>query len=616
MHPLAAPSGRRHPSHVGCGGVSFTVVASGREFDVRSGRTILPPGWLPADPWAPTHATSDSPPDWRGVASGPITTSEAATVARSLAVGVDPNTSARDVPWAVAVARRDGWFYAACSTMFAAGIFYRLVPGSTMLVVSTHPVAAATALGQAPAADGEYVRAFAAGRANPTSTPIAGVHRLLPGQTLSWRAGDREVSITDWFAPDRLPDPTIVDPQDCIDLYLAAFDAVTADLVRRTPTVAAIISGGLDSTFMAASLVGALPARRVLHGFCHQPLAAGRAGSIGTTDPDGFPLADSMRGWYPGLIHLEALANDDEVHPLDAAAAMSSRSGWTVFSPGNAVWLDDFRRRSNDLGATLRLQSGRGNATYSYDDTHAAGWFLGRGTTLALTSPAPGRDADTGLLEGFRQRAVLPLLRPPAASSGFRDFRGFLHQDPDSPSDGADAAAIRGRAPAYEENREWFLTWLTGRRGSFAGVFNPSESAPALVADPFAARSMIELAAAITPRQWQYSHDSRSPAGRPPPDRASDDVRERGRGGPSTDCWYVVARQPARMERGLEVLAASPIFAGYVDLDRMRSWWTASLAEGPTQPPDPRQLSQALRLVALAEAVDSLPDSAASGPVR
>lgn len=531
-----------------------------------------------------------------GAWSGPLVNNEALDIARALVDGRDPDTIVRDLPWAVAVERADGRMFASCSTMFIAGLFYRCAPRDDGLTLATDPAAAANAHFSTGRRElnPAFLRGFSRARSAMSETPYDQVHRLAPGQTLSWAPGEPSPSITEWLAAEALPSPCLDDASELIAHYLRTFDTVVAELARRTPHLVATVSGGLDSTFMAAALARTVPPGQRAHGYCHTPLPDAHPQPRGQFDPDDFPLAQLMAARYPAQLSIAPLRNDAEVHPLDAAAAMSARSGFPVLSPGNAVWLNAFADVAKAHGATLRFHAGHGNASYSYDHRYAAGWYARRGQFGRLASLHRGREPGAGAVRGLRHRVAGPM-RPRGRAVATAEL-GFL----------------RGPEPLLpeREDRQWYLDWLLGRRGSFASALNPAESDPALVADPFAARSMIELAAAIEPRKWQEGYGSRSLARRLAQGRVPDPIRLRKRrGGQAMDTWYVVRRQPARLDRGLEVLTSSAVFAGELDADRVFAWWRAARGLGPHEAPDQTALAQLLRLVALAEFAEGLGQS-------
>ena len=58
------------------------------------------------------------------------------------------------------------------------------------------------------------------------------------------------------------------------------------------------------------------------------------------------------------------------------------------------------------------------------------------------------------------------------------------------------------------------MKWLTGRLRSLAAANNPTSAGGNLIADPFASRTMIEMAASIQPGEWQRGHADRALARR------------------------------------------------------------------------------------------------------
>lgn len=528
-----------------------------------------------------------------GVACGPLAQPEVQRLLGRLAAADDPDTDVRDLPWAAVVVKPSGDVAATCSTMYLSGLFYFVDMQARRLVIATDPVTCQRESRRRAHPDQSFLHSFALAAAPHNATPYRDVRRLPPGSTLRWSPGTGELHLTDWGGPEALPTPHLDDHHEVVTEYLVRFDAITARLAARTETIVATVSGGLDSTFMAASLARTAPAGAVIQGYCHTPVAQAQVKPRGKFDPDDLERAQHLAAWYPGRLTIEPLRNDELVHPLDAARWSSAKSGWPVLAPTNSPWLQQFTQRVASSGAGLRFHAGFGNASYSFDHSYAAAYYLRSGRLPTMISLSAGRDRGTAALYGLRRRVAIPLARSMrTAHAGLAPFT---------------SAAISPPLLRKSNNRQDYVNWLAGRRGPYYSAFNPEATAPAIVADPFAARSILELAAAIEPRVWQRGHDSRSLARRLAAGRVPDEIRlRRRRGGQGMDTWFVVRSRPTRMDRGVEVVGDSALMRDWVHVDELTSWWRAARQRPATDPPDQARLHQALRLVGVAEFVSTV----------
>ncbi|MEM9553851.1 MAG: asparagine synthase (glutamine-hydrolyzing) [Acidobacteriota bacterium] len=92
-------------------------------------------------------------------------------------------------------------------------------------------------------------------------TPYAGIRKLLPGHLLRWRAAaPHDVDIRPWWT---LPGEQAPAPDDAVERFLETFDrAVERRLMSDVP-LGVFLSGGIDSSAVAAALCTLRPARSV-----------------------------------------------------------------------------------------------------------------------------------------------------------------------------------------------------------------------------------------------------------------------------------------------------------------------------------------------------------------
>jgi len=90
-------------------------------------------------------------------------------------------------------------------------------------------------------------------------------------------------------------------------------------------------------------------------------------------------------------------------------------------------------------------------------------------------------------------------------------------------------------------DREGYLRWLARSVTSLPAAGNPAAMEGVLMADPFASRAVIEVAASITPAEWVRGSLPRGFARRAGAGRVPDPIRLRsGRGIQGRDAWYVI----------------------------------------------------------------------------
>ena len=440
---------------------------------------------------APTVAVEVRAPDGTlaGAVYGAVTQSEADALVMRLSLGGDPGGP--DVPWA-AIARfgSDG-LAASASMMMPSGLFWSVAGDE--LVVSTDPVSAT----RDHTVDPQYIREYVAGRTRPDATPFVSVRRSTSGATLTWTTPTSSAGIHVWCGPSVWQRPSLDGPA-ALATYLETFDAVVFDLAQRSRAPVTTVSGGLDSTFLAASLVRG--ADGPVRGLTYAPLP----GAIVDQDADESALAMLMADRYPGELTVERVDNAGLVRPLAAAAEISRRSGVPTFTPANQPWLNRMREIAAADGSSMWFVGANGNAAFSYHHPYAADFYLRRARVDGLAELA--RDG------GLRGRVLGPLRRQ------------YLGSD---------------SGPAMDRSR--YLRWLARSVTGLPAAGNPAAMQGVLMADPFASRAVIEVAAAITPAEWARGPMARGFARRASAGRVPDAIRLRtGRGLQGRDAWFVI----------------------------------------------------------------------------
>lgn len=452
----------------------------------------------------------------------------------------DPGAAAPDVPWAAVVERGPGTFAVAASTMLPSGIFW--ADEHATLHAATDPGQVAAALSEPPPLDDGFLQGYSVSDVAVDRTPFRGVRRVPGGSTLVWSGG---VGVTrQWCGAETWPQrPEGIDIRE----YRLAVADVTADLAARTTPVVAAVSGGLDSTFLAAALAraGAAP----VQGLIHCPLPAAGLAPVGRFDPDESALAAALAGAYPDRLSITRVENTDHVRPLDAARPRAAQTWWPVYNPANAPWLAAMAQLAQEAGTTMLFVGTNGNAAFSHSPPRSGRWRP--------------RVRSQGVL---RPEAIIgaPYRRP--------------------------RRVARGRAA--------HLAWLGATDNGLTASLNPGGGV--LRVDPFRSRRILDLAARITDDQWHAGGLQRGFAREAMAGWVPDAIRLRTRrGAQGWDAWYVSRHDRRRFLAEVDLLADTPGLAGWVDGDLIRESVAAWPWGTPTLPPR-MEFTVVLRLLALA----------------
>ena len=471
--------------------------------------------------------------------------------------------SVSEQPWAALVERPDGVLAAAASSTLKGGLFWtvdRPPRGRPTLLFGVRLGEVVGARTGRTRLNDRYVADVALMSPSAEETAYLEVHRLAPGTALLWSDPESVPRRVTWCGPDAWPAPTR-SGDGVISDYLAAFDAAVDELVVPGEPLVATLSGGLDSSFVVASLVRHATPDSPVHAFMHVPHPDAGLGPRGNWDADDSGAAAEMQRAYPGRIVLTAVSNDGSGQPLDAAADNAERSWSPTVNPANQAWMTDFSQRAAALGASRFFEGSNGNAAFSYEHGYAAGYHLRRGELGRVADLVRlGRADGLSWPGALRHRVLGPIASP--IKAGLR--RG--------PHEYATAAGLvaggpTGRPPAT--GRAGYLRWLRMETGLLATV-QPGLHGTVTV-DPFTAASVLDLAASIVPAEWSRGPRPRGYARLLGAGRVPDAIRLRTRrGGQSWDNWFLIRNQRERYLDELAALPGTPVVGGMVDADLLR----------------------------------------------
>lgn len=503
-------------------------------------------------------------------------------VIQALMRGDDPG-GASERPWAAVVLRGNGDLVATSSPTLSGGLCWTVDAdraGERELVIG-HDVGAVVRARRSPTElDGEWLRSKLSGfLSSRATTPYMGVHLVPFGATAVWRAGARQPRVSEWFGPDSMPQPTLSGPE-ANAVYLRSFDATIEGLVEPGQPMASTLSGGLDSSFMVASLARLATPDNPVHCYTHSPHPDAGLQPKGNWDPDDYEYALAMQRAYPDRVVVHRVVNTTRRDPLDFVEE-SSLAAWVPNFNVNGMWFEAMADDAARRGATTLFSGTNGNSAFSYDHPYAGGYYLRRGdlrSVAHLVGPAArqGRSFSGNLrslvapaVTGYRIRRGAGPLPSYLAAVGL----GWLAEN---------APATFSSSPTTD--RGGYLAWLTRARN------RPLAASPlawaATPVDPFATRRMCALAASMEPRHWRRGALPRGFARELGVGRVPDEIRLRTRrGSQSADLWFAMRGHRERYLDEIDRIQETPHLGGWVDHVALRrsveAWpWGDGVAPG------------------------------------
>lgn len=249
---------------------------------------------------------------------------------------------------------------------------------------------------------------------------VAGV-RPLPPATALWAD---PAGIRTWrywqLEPDRRD--TERPPEEQVEALRAAFDTAVGARLRRTGAVGVSLSGGLDSTSVAATAAARLDPEPV-YTYTSVPPPGWAGRSHGTTEPDERYLVEDLAAAYgnlrPTYVDVRGTSFFDEYDEVFAAGGTPPRN------PCNLTWIFATHRRAAADGVSTWLTGSAGNLYFSPDDPRWLVDLLRAGRPRMAGRELRAYAAASGST-GWRvvRSAVLRELAPAAVRRGYNRLHG------------------------------------------------------------------------------------------------------------------------------------------------------------------------------------------------
>ena len=248
----------------------------------------------------------------------------------------------------------------------------------------------------------------------PDDTLYRGILRLPTGH---WLLADRDGVRTEcYWRPDLAPEIRYGRDEEYLEAFNDLFARVVGDHLSSVTPVAVQMSGGLDSSAVAAVAARTLAARgERLAAFTEVPRAGFDDRSSPRSYADETPFVQAIAALHPNL-DLNLMRTDGQffLNDLDALFAHLEAP---FQNTSNRVWIEAILAESSRRGLRVLLDGMQGNLTLSWN---GSGWLSGPlharqwGTAMRQTQAFAQVRGWPSALRAVLGQGLLPLLPDPA----------------------------------------------------------------------------------------------------------------------------------------------------------------------------------------------------------
>ena len=445
------------------------------------------------------------------------------------------------------------------------------------------------ALGIVPRAlDEQFLADFLAQeRYDPDATFYGDVHRLPAGHVLV--ATNDGVRTTRFWRPDLIRELRLRTDDEYVEAFHEIYARVVGDALRSAGPVGLMLSGGLDSSSVAATAAPLLASQgRRLAAFTEVPPQGFSGAVIPGRYADEGPLVESIARRYDN-IDLTFIRPDGRFLLQDANRRYDT-SELLTRGASNLVWWDQLMDTAASQGVRVLLQGTGGNQTVSWNGSGAICQMVGRGQwrrafteSRALAGAGGGRS----VLRTLMSHGVLPWLPTPVYLGLQRlRSRGTPRHSPWrawSPIHPAFEAAHRVRARALARGHDdrlrlqpdtraqrYLFLQRAGERAD--GLFAGCQARFGLdVRDPTADTRLVEFCLSLPEDQYLRNGQGRWLVRRAMADRLPPEILDNPRRGLQASDWLTpMIRHRDEMFAELAQLEQSDLARRALDLAEVR----------------------------------------------
>jgi len=417
---------------------------------------------------------------------------------------------------------------------------------------------------------------------DPADTLYKNIRLVPPGTYLT--ADARGVRERAFWRLDTRSRVTLRTPQAYVEAARDLLDQAVRRNLRSDQTPGILLSGGLDSSAVAASAARLL-APAPLHTYTAEPPPGHPLAARGGWYDRERPYVDALAARYPNILphfchSTQPASIETDPTPFFVAG------GRTQFNANHLGWFDPAYRAAQKNGHATLLTGGSGNLTLSFNGLRGLGDYAraGRLDKLIQLLPGAARFRQGTLWGTFNAHVLLPMLPPKLRAALWRR----RHSD-EAPS--TKYAAIRSEFAASigldavlraqgddglflyaADSRKLIVHHLEAQR---VRTLETTRTLRALygfeIRDAFADPDLAEFCIAIPREQYLLGGVQRSLARRALADRLPAELlSERGYGRQNPEWFTRMTAQRESFAAEIERLANIPLAAEMLDLPRLK----------------------------------------------
>lgn len=462
--------------------------------------------------------------------------------------------------------RPDGHVTAAVSARNEVALYFRYANGDLMGSSSLKGLIGR--LPQAPPLDLQKLTDLCFEYDDPQRTWFVGLDRLPPSHVADFYP-DRPPRIRRWFDPPVVPidqRPLKSAPEIMRETVREAVEAS----LPASGDVAASLSGGLDSTMVAATAASILSSQgRAVHGFTHVPLPGTESERSGWVASDEATV-QCLTGATPGLSY-EPVVSEPAWTVVDALLEQFPLTFAPHRNVANIDWLLQIRKRVDSAEYSVTLGGQSGNFGFSWNGGSAADDLIRQGKVLsgfrlARQRSGPVVSLKETLLTAFPRSADHWLDFKHGRDVEYWQWSSGLRSSPSSQALDTWKRVSTGRGFAAQAQwRQWLLT-----SPSVRFVVQP----PATVSwrsDPLSDPELVRLVLGLHPAAWSAGPCSRYVAREAMRGIVPDAVRLRSeRGMQGADLHMRFERDVRGLDVALDMIEGSALADQLVDAPLLR----------------------------------------------
>jgi len=419
----------------------------------------------------------------------------------------------------------------------------------------------------------------------PGTSFYRGIQRLPAGHMLT--VGRDGMSLRKFWQPDPQREILYSTDADYVDAFNALFERVVADHLRSSTGVGVLMSGGLDSSSVAAVAATQLgQSGKRLSTYTEVPQAGFTSVITRGRYADEAPFVRAMSRKYDNidinLIRTDGCMYLDDIDRFFDAANIPFRNAT------NRVWYEAILRTASEQGVRVLLTGGQGNLTISRNGQGLLPLLLKQGKWMSALHEARALHHNS-LLRTLFGHGVLPLLPTPlyvavqrmrgkGSMSGNSPWRAYSAINPDF----ARVQRLEERARAQEfdfhfrykpDMRLTYCKTLSGLSmtaseigHAYRGIFGTD------VRDPTADVRIAEFCLALPEEQYLKDGVARRLIRRAMADKLPAEILDNRQRGLQAADWFERLRMSREMLLGeLAAWRRNDLLAGILDLKRMIS---------------------------------------------